>query len=168
MKKLLLILLMGISTSSVFGQVEALIGEVRLFAGNFAPQGWAFCEGQTMSIQQYTALFSLLGVQYGGDGRTNFNLPDLRGRVPVGVGQLSGTNLYIQQGQVTGSPSVTILNSNLPNTFSRVEVVKPSNGDSTVVVGQIEPSANTPISTYPPSLGLRYIICLQGLYPSRP
>jgi microcystin-dependent protein len=62
---------------------DPLIGGIALFAGNFAPRGWAFCEGQTLDIASNTALFSILGTQYGGDGRTNFKLPDLRGRVPV-------------------------------------------------------------------------------------
>ena len=63
-----------------------LIGEIIMFAGNFAPRGWAFCDGQLLSISQNTALFSILGTTYGGDGRTTFGLPDLRGRVPVGEG----------------------------------------------------------------------------------
>ena len=66
--------------------VEAYLGEIRIFAGNFAPKGWAFCEGQLLPIEKYKALFSLLGVTYGGDGRTTFALPDLRGRLPVGSG----------------------------------------------------------------------------------
>jgi microcystin-dependent protein len=69
---------------------DPYIGEITLFAGNFAPQGWAFCQGQILSIAENTALFSLLGTNYGGNGRTNFALPDLRGRVPVGFGQGPG------------------------------------------------------------------------------
>ena len=63
--------------------VEAYLGEIRMFAGDFAPTGWAFCEGQSLPIDQYPALFSLLGINYGGDGRQKFSLPDLRGRIPV-------------------------------------------------------------------------------------
>jgi microcystin-dependent protein len=69
---------------------DPLLGEIIMFAGNFAPRGWAFCNGQLLPISQYTALFSILGTTYGGDGRTTFALPDLRGRVPVGPGQGPG------------------------------------------------------------------------------
>ena len=65
---------------------DQMLGEVKLFAGNFAPRNWAFCEGQLLNISENTALFSILGTMYGGDGRTTFALPDLRGKVPVGVG----------------------------------------------------------------------------------
>ena len=65
--------------------MEGYIAEIRMFAGNFAPRGWAFCQGQILSIAQNTALFSLLGTTYGGNGQTTFALPDLRGRVPVGT-----------------------------------------------------------------------------------
>ena len=69
---------------------EPLIGEIRLFAGNFAPRGWALCDGQLLAINQRQALFSILGTMYGGDGRTTFGLPDLRGRVPVHAGEGPG------------------------------------------------------------------------------
>jgi microcystin-dependent protein len=72
--------------------IDPFIGEVILFGGNFAPQGWAFCHGQLLSISQNTALFSLLGTTYGGDGQTTFALPDLRGRAPIGAGQGPGLN----------------------------------------------------------------------------
>ncbi|HCQ16454.1 MAG TPA: phage tail protein, partial [Cryomorphaceae bacterium] len=70
--------------------MDQMLGEVRIFAGNFAPRGWAFCAGQLLAISQNSALFSLLGTTYGGDGRTTFALPDLRGRAPIGVGQGPG------------------------------------------------------------------------------
>ena len=73
---------------------DAFIGEIRCFAGNFAPVGWEFCHGQTMEIQQNAALFSILGVTYGGNGQTYFNLPDLRGRAPIGFAQGPGLNSY--------------------------------------------------------------------------
>lgn len=76
--------------------MDPLLGQIILFAGTFVPMGWAFCEGQLMSISQNTALFSILGTTYGGDGRTTFALPDLRGRVPVGAG--TGPNGIIEQG----------------------------------------------------------------------
>jgi len=80
---------------------------------NFAPQGWNQCDGSTLSISQNTALFSLLGTNYGGNGTTNFQLPDLRGRVSVGVGQGPGTSVY-NQGQKAGTETTTLLITNLP------------------------------------------------------
>ena len=68
--------------------MDPILGEIRLFAGTFAPQGWAACDGQLLPIAEYTALFSLIGTTYGGDGETTFALPDLRGRVPVHMGDL--------------------------------------------------------------------------------
>jgi microcystin-dependent protein len=88
--------------------MEPLIGEIQLFAGTFAPIGWLKCEGQLISIAEYTALFSLLGTTYGGDGQTTFALPDLRSRVPIGSG-----NNYVM-GQVSGSETVTMTSQNLP------------------------------------------------------
>ena len=70
--------------------MEPFLGQIVMFAGNFAPRGWAMCQGQMLPISQYTALFSILGTTYGGDGRTTFALPDLRGRGPVGMGQGPG------------------------------------------------------------------------------
>ena len=69
---------------------EPFVGEIRMFAGNFAPRGWAFCDGQLLAISQNDALFSVIGTLYGGDGRTTFALPDLRGRVPIHAGQGPG------------------------------------------------------------------------------
>lgn len=73
---------------------QGFLGEVRIFAGNFAPRGWALCEGQLLAISQNTALFSILGTIYGGDGRTTFALPDLRGRAPVSQGNGPGLPDY--------------------------------------------------------------------------
>lgn len=70
--------------------IDPFVGEITIFAGNYAPQGWEFCDGQLLTISAHTALFSLLGTTYGGDGMTNFRLPDLRGRTPIGEGQGSG------------------------------------------------------------------------------
>src|ERR1700754_404975 len=92
--------------------MEGYIAEIRLFAGNFAPRNWAYCAGQIISIAQNTALFSLLGTTYGGNGQTTFALPDLRGRAAVGTGQGGGlTNRVL--GEIGGSESVTLLVSNL-------------------------------------------------------
>jgi microcystin-dependent protein len=74
--------------------MEGYIGEMRLFAGTFAPLNWAFCEGQLLNITAYQALFSIVGTTYGGDGRATFALPDLRGRTPVGVGTGIGLRAY--------------------------------------------------------------------------
>jgi len=93
--------------------MEAFLASVICFAGNFAPRGWATCDGQIMAISQNTALFSLLGTMYGGDGKTTFALPDLRGRVPIGVGQPPGMPFY-STGEAGGNQVVTLLTSNLP------------------------------------------------------
>jgi microcystin-dependent protein len=84
-----------------------------MFAGNFAPRGWAFCEGQLLSIASNTALFSLVGTTYGGDGRTNFALPDLRGRVAIHPGQGPGLSSYVL-GQAGGTEQVTLLVTQMP------------------------------------------------------
>ena len=108
MKKLLLfgLLSFGIFASS-FAQ-DAYIGEIRMFAGNFAPNGWAFCNGQILAISQNTALFSLLGTTYGGNGVSTFALPDLRSRVPIHFGQ--GPNLsYVSLGEMGGAETVTVV-----------------------------------------------------------
>src|ERR1051325_7890057 len=89
------------------------LGEIRLFAGNFAPRGYAFCNGQLLAISQNTALFSLLGTTYGGNGETTFALPDLRGRGPNRFGQGPGLANSVQ-GQIGGTENVTLLTGNLP------------------------------------------------------
>src|SRR3954467_10025114 len=92
---------------------EPFIGEVRMFGGNFAPRGWAFCNGQLLSISQNTALFSLLGTTYGGNGQTTFALPNLQGRVPMHVGQGPGlTNRT--QGEVAGTETHTLNANEMP------------------------------------------------------
>lgn len=93
---------------------EPFIGEIRLFGFNFAPTGWATCSGQLLPISQNVALFSLLGTQFGGDGKTNFALPDLRGRVPVSQGQGSGLSSYVI-GEVVGTETVTLSAAQLPS-----------------------------------------------------
>ena len=87
--------------------MEGTMSEIRMFAGNFSPQSWAFCQGQVQSIAQNSALFALLGTTFGGDGQTTFNLPDLRGRVPVHTGQGAGLSSY-QLGEMGGTESVTL------------------------------------------------------------
>jgi microcystin-dependent protein len=92
---------------------EPFLAEIIMFAGNFAPRGWAFCQGQILSIAQNTALFSLLGTTYGGNGQTTFALPDLRGRVPVGTGQGPGLP-SVNLGEVSGEPTHTLIISEMP------------------------------------------------------
>src|SRR5687768_13612507 len=89
------------------------IGQIVLFAGNFAPRGWAYCQGQLLSIAQNTALFSILGTTYGGNGQTTFALPDLRGRVPVGTGQGPGLP-NISLGEQAGETSHTLITQEMP------------------------------------------------------
>lgn len=93
--------------------MEGTLAEIRLFTGNFAPKSWAFCQGQLLPIAQNTALFSLLGTTYGGDGRVTFALPDFRSRIPVGAGQGPGLSYY-QLGQIAGTQTVTLTSANLP------------------------------------------------------
>jgi microcystin-dependent protein len=88
--------------------MDPFLGEIKMFGGNYAPQGWAFCNGQLLPISQYDALFSLLGTTYGGDGQTTFALPDLRGRAPIHT-----TSTY-PQGAAVGSETVTLTQGQLP------------------------------------------------------
>lgn len=91
------------------------IGEIRLFAGNFPPLGWAFCDGSLLSIAQNTALFALIGTTYGGDGQTTFALPDLRGRVPLHQGTQPGTSNSYVMGQQAGVETVTLTSNQIPS-----------------------------------------------------
>ena len=109
--------------------MDEYLGVIKLFAGNFAPVGWLFCQGQTLPIQQYAALFSLLGATYGGNGNTTFCLPDLRGFIPIGAGDRPGYS-SVPQGSV----------------------------------GSLTSHGTRNIGT----LGMNYIICVEGLYPQRP
>lgn len=122
-----------------------LLAELRLFASNFAPVGWALCNGQLLSISQNTALFSLLGTTYGGDGRTNFALPDLQGRVAVGMGQGAGLSQYVQ-GDQGGSETVTLLTSNIPAHSHAIS------GTITPKVTATAGNTDTPYNTYPATL----------------
>ncbi len=178
---------------------EELIGTIKLFAGNFAPRGYMLCNGAILSINQNQALFAILGTTYGGDGRTTFALPNLNGRMPIGAGT-SNTGKSAALGEASGTPTNTILNSNLPSMVSQMRVSKsnaststPSSTSSIAVSGTyagrdfvpinsfvdaapdtvINPGSvtfigqNLPINNMPPYLGLNYIICSVGIYPSR-
>jgi microcystin-dependent protein len=91
---------------------DPFVGEIRMFAGNFAPAGWAFCDGQALLIADNDTLFQLIGTTYGGDGQTTFNLPDLRGRVPIHQGSNAGTNFVL--GQVGGTEAETLTVNQMP------------------------------------------------------
>jgi len=93
--------------------MDSYLGEIKMFTGNFAPTSWVFCQGQLLAINDYPGLFLLLGTRYGGDGTTNFGLPDLRSRLPVGAGQGAGLSAYTQ-GQKGGTETVTLQPDNLP------------------------------------------------------
>ncbi len=174
--------------------MEGTIAEIRMFAGNFAPKSWAFCYGQIMSIAQNTALFSLLGTTYGGNGTTTFALPDFRSRVPIGTGQGPGLSSYVL-GQVSGVENVSLLQSNLPAhthfmtgtsagptqgtaaggylaTTSRTAAmpnIYAAAGGTVVPMGsQTTPAgSNVPVSIVQPYLAMNFIICMYGIYPSR-
>ena len=173
------------------------IGSIVLFAGNFPPRGWAFCQGQILSIAQNTALFSILGTTYGGNGQTTFALPDLRGRVPVGQGQGLGLS-PITLGESTGTQTVTLTSQQMPQHNHFVQVAS-GNADTATAANNYLATANAnyggdpvTVNTYngrqsamlnpgsisiagnsqphdnmQPSLGLNYIIALQGIFPSR-
>ncbi len=179
--------------------MEGMIGEVRLFGGNFAPRSWALCEGQLLAITSNEALFSIIGTIYGGDGRTTFALPDLRGRVAVGNGNGSGLS-SVRLGEKSGRNQLNVLTPNLPshshplnassspadqrspqgNVFGspQVEVERgaaarpvnayTSSGSSALFASAIgSTGGGIPVDITNPVLGLNYIICLFGVFPSR-
>jgi microcystin-dependent protein len=169
---------------------EPFIGQVMLFAGNFAPRGWAFCNGQILSIAQNTALFSILGTTYGGNGQTTFALPDLRGRVAIGPGQGPGLSNRLL-GEASGEETVTLNMEQMPRhahmAAARSEggtSAAPANGvwagstardsiyaatpDTTMNPQAIAPTGGSqPHGNMQPYLGVNYIIALEGIYPSR-
>lgn len=120
---------------------EQFIGEIRMFAGNFAPKYWAFCNGQILSIAQNTALFSILGTTYGGNGTTTFALPDFRGRVAVSQGQGPGLSTY-SLGQVGGTENVTLTVNELPAHSHGVALS--GTGSVSVALGASSANGNTP------------------------
>jgi microcystin-dependent protein len=171
------------------------IGQIAQFGGNFAPLGWAFCDGSLQSIDQNTALFSLLGTTYGGDGQTTFALPDLRGRIPIGIGQGPGLSNYVI-GEYGGTESVTLTAAQAPaHTHSLQASSTSPNSASTVTPGSsvvlaaggqaVAPYAGSASSPAPlaqttgasvggqphnnimPTMYCNYIIALEGIYPSR-
>ena len=167
---------------------EPFLGEIRNFGFNFAPQGWALCQGQLMSISANTALFSLLGTMYGGDGRTTFGLPDLRGRTAISFGQGPGlTNRT--QGETAGSEQVTLTAGQVaPHTHpvagsSSATAKSPANAvpaftaagssygtttDLTMSPAMVGPnSGGQPHDNMQPYQVTNWCIALEGIYPSR-
>lgn len=168
------------------------LAQVMLFAGNFAPRGWAFCNGQILSIAQNTALFSLLGTTYGGNGQTTFALPDLRGRAPISPGQGPGLSPIVL-GQVGGTETVTLITNQIP-AHNHPVLADPNTAGEASPAGNIwaaeavgatavystgTPTApmkagaigltggSQPHDNRSPYLGLNYIIALEGIYPPR-
>lgn len=118
--------------------MDNFIGEIRLFAGNFPPLGWAFCDGSLLSIAQNTALFALIGTTYGGDGQTTFGLPDLRGRVPLHHGTQPGTGNSYDMGQQAGVETVTLTSNQIPShnhSASASTAVPPATGTGISLTG---------------------------------
>ncbi len=114
--------------------VDPLLGEIAIYPYNFPPRGWAYCNGQIMAISDNTALFSLLSTNFGGDGRSSFGIPDLRGRTPVGVGLGTGlTNIFL--GQLSGEEYVKLGIANLPiHTHSAVVAINPASHSHTAAL----------------------------------
>jgi len=176
--------------------MDPFLGEIRLFAGNFPPRDWAFCNGQLMTIQSNTALFSLLGTMYGGDGVRTFGLPNLMDRVPIGMGAGSGLTPRTQ-GEVGGSSGVTLTQQEMPAHTHQAAGVA-SNGDGNSPVGAVwaqystasrpvvhanvygasadvtmaptalAPTGNSqPHNNMQPYMAMNFIIALNGIFPQR-
>lgn len=169
---------------------ESYLGQIMLFAGNFAPAGWALCNGQLMPINQNQALYSIIGTTYGGDGQTTFGLPDLRGRAPIHYGQGPGLQPYVM-GEIGGAEAVTLLTSEMPahthsfgqncnsssagegnpvnhflgttdpGIYATTSDAQMAGGNSSVAGGSM------PHENRAPYLAMNYVIALQGIFPSR-
>jgi microcystin-dependent protein len=169
---------------------ESYLGQIMLFAGNFAPVGWALCNGQLLPISQNSALFSILGTTYGGDGRTTFGLPDLRGRAPIHFGQ--GPNLQnYDLGETGGVEAVNLTSNEMPahihgfgqacstdpggaetpaNNFlgSQSPGVYASSSNAQMGAGSSSAAGgNQPHENRAPFLAMNYCIALTGIFPSR-
>lgn len=170
---------------------EPFVGEIRMFAGNFAPRGWAFCDGQLLAVSQNDALFSLLGTIYGGDGRTTFGLPDLRGRIPLHAG--TGPGLSPRRlGSKGGEEHVTLTTNQMPRHQHLILANSAAGASAESPSGKV-PGNNTNEQVYDseednvamndasfnntggsqshtnlmPTLCINFIIALVGIYPSR-
>ncbi|MDX1911328.1 MAG: tail fiber protein [Saprospiraceae bacterium] len=173
--------------------MEGTMATIMLFAGNFAPRYWAYCNGQILSIAQNQALFALLGTTFGGNGTTTFALPDLQGRAAIGSGSGIGRSSFVL-GQKAGTPTVTLTNANLPyhshpisggltattaapNTdegpgsiLAGATIYGPG-GDGQLAGVSADPTGiagnSAPVNIMQPYLGLNFVICVQGIFPSR-
>ncbi len=168
--------------------MDPYLAEIRMFGGNFAPRGWALCNGQILSIAQNTALFSLLGTTYGGDGRVTFGLPDLQGRLPMHPGQgpgLTPRNL----GEIGGSENVTLLLNEIPShphqarasnedansasplnstwSLASEQLYRVDNGVTMAPNALAITGSSQPHNNLQPYLVVNFIIALQGVYPPR-
>ena len=172
--------------------MDPFVAEIRIFGFNFPPKGWAFCNGQLLPLSQNTALFSLLGTTYGGNGKSNFALPDMQGNAPMHPGQGPGLSLY-DLGEMGGSETVTLLESEIPSHSHTVRAVGADPGDlqAPTPARAIARSGNgfayvpSPVNanfafqTLPPAGGdqphnnmmpyltLNFCIALQGVFPPR-
>jgi microcystin-dependent protein len=173
---------------------DPFVAEIRIFPFNFPPKGWAFCDGQILPISQNTALFSLLGTTYGGDGKSNFALPNLQGSVPLHVGGSGagpGLSTY-DLGETTGVESVTVLQSEMPAhshplnaqtvdqgdnripgpalNLANEQIYAPATSDTVQMNGAaISPAGGgQPHNNLMPYLTLNFCIALQGIFPPRP
>jgi len=174
--------------------MDPFVAEIRIFPFNFAPKGWAFCDGQILPLSQNTALFSLLGTTYGGDGKSNFALPDMQGSAPMHPGQGPGLSLH-DLGETGGSETVTLLESEIPshshtlmclpapanrtapggNSIARVQGLtgpyvsaSPAPVLTNMSDSTIAPSGgDQPHNNMQPYLTLNFCIALQGVYPPR-
>lgn len=175
--------------------MDPILGQLMLAGFNFAPQGWLPCDGRLLPISQYTALFSLLGTQYGGNGVNNFALPDLRGRAPIHMGQGPGLDNYVQ-GELGGVEKVTLTTANMPPHNHLLtahagegDAVEPQNaifaGHGNVEAhnapfshgapnATLAPAAvsvaggGIPVETRSPYITMNWLIAVEGMYPTRP
>lgn len=173
---------------------DPFVAEIRIFPFNFAPTGWAFCNGQLMPISQNTALFSLLGTTYGGDGKSTFALPDMQGNAPMQPGQGQGLSQRFL-GELSGSETETLLVSEMPihthSASGSTSIATAQTPGPTVLLGRMEGGANAyqsstaslvtmapqalspaggslPHNNLQPYLTLNFCIALQGIFPQRP
>ncbi|MDB6025630.1 MAG: phage tail protein [Verrucomicrobiales bacterium] len=175
--------------------MDPFVAEIRIFPFNFAPKGWAWCDGQLLPLSQNTALFSLLGTTYGGDGKSNFALPDLQGRAPMHPGQGPGLSLH-DLGETGGSETVTLLESEMPshphtlrthnsdqadaqNPSASTSLAQSANGFAyqstvnqnltTLADNALVPAgSDQPHNNMMPYLTFYFCIAMQGVFPPRP
>lgn len=167
---------------------DPYIGEVRMFAGNFPPAGWAFCGGQLLPISQHTALFALIGTTYGGDGQSTFALPDLRGRIPLHYGTSTSSGVTYAIGEHGGAEEITLTVQQIPshrhplaspaaatagspagnafgapagtNLYAQAEGIAD-------LEGNLPAGGSQPHDNMAPYLAVSFIICLEGIFPSQ-